>query len=127
LEHIIIKHYMCSLDGDYRDINIGKLQHLSKKMKRYAENCGKNLIYITTANPELEGLPIDSDSFAEIEYTNELTEIEKKQYTSFLMKMSMNEEYSSRYNREKLHCTLKAIRFKRIADEILFFDDLHSK
>lgn len=110
---------MCDIDDCYRDINEIKMQYMLKEMKSYAQFYGRKLIYITMKNPNLEGLPIDSDTYAEVEYTGELTEHEKKEYVMFLKNLSMDEEYSTRDDRVRLYCTLKAIRFKEINDEIL--------
>ena len=97
------------------------MERMHKKMKSYADLSGKNLIYTTMKNPSLEGLPVNSDAYAEVEYTGELTEQEKKQYVTFLRNLSMDEEYIMRDDRIKLYCALKAIRFKKINDEILTF------
>jgi hypothetical protein len=58
-------------------------------------------------------------TFANIFHVSEYIDQEKKQYVTFLKALSMNEEYSERKERADMHCTLKAIKFKKIDDEIL--------
>ena len=116
---IVIKHYMCDIDDDYREINMSEFPRVLKQMKAYARSCEKDLIYVTVKNPSTDGLPVDSDAYAEVEYTGDLCDSERKQYVSFLNRLSMNEEYTERSDRKRRHCVLKAIRFKKIDGDIL--------
>ena len=42
---VIIKHYMCDIDGDYREVEMDNLNTILGKMRAYAERCGKKLAY----------------------------------------------------------------------------------
>ena len=115
---VIIKHYMCDIDGDYREVEMDNLNTILGKMRAYAKRCDKKLVYIILSNSPY-GLLVDSDSYAEIEYTGELSAAEKSSYTDYLKALSMDEEYSARPDRVELHCTLGSIRFTKIPDEII--------
>ena len=117
MDYIIIKHYIADLDTDYREINMDKLGALLNKMKLYAKLNGKQLLYAVMSE-SCEGFPVAQDTFADIEYTGELSDEEKENYVKFLKRLSYNEEYSSRNDRMKLHCMLKLIRFRKITEEI---------
>ena len=117
MDHIIVKHYIADLDQDYRELNMDKLGTLLNEMKLYAKSCGKQLLYAVMSE-SCDGFPVVQDTFADIEYTGELSDEEKGNYVKFLKRLSYNEEYSSRNNRMKLHCMLKLIRFRKITDEI---------
>lgn len=118
MDYVIIKHYIADLDSDYREINMDRIQRLLDKMKHYAKASGKQLLYAVMSEC-LDGFPVVQDTFADIEYTGELTDEEKNTYVQFLKRLSYNEEYSERPNRIKLHCMLKLIRFRKITDEML--------
>ena len=118
MDYIIIKHYIADLDPDYREINMSKLEDLLCKMKLYAKESGKQLLYAVMSENDY-GFPVRQDTFADIEYTGEISDEEKQRYTQFLKSLSYNEEYSARNDRMKLHCMLKLIRFRKITDELL--------
>lgn len=117
MDYIIVKHYIANLDSDYREINMDKLGALLNEMKLYAKSSGKQLLYAVMSE-SCDGFPVVQDTFADIEYTGELSDEEKDNYVDFLKRLSYNEEYSSRSDRMKLHCMLKLIRFRKITDEI---------
>lgn len=118
MDFIIIKHYIADLDEDYREINMSKINSLLDKMKDYAKSTGKELLYAVMSE-NCYGFPVNQDTFADIEYTGELTDEEKKKYAQFLKGLSYNEEYNSTSNRMRLYCMLRLIRFRKITDEIL--------
>lgn len=123
MDVIMIKHYMSELDDDYHDINIDKLWQLVEKMSAYAKENGRELIYTTMTNDCQRGLPVNTDVFAEISYTGELSETEKNSYVNFLKRLSYNETYSE--NRAtKPRCMLKLVRFSKINDEILIIKNV---
>ena len=118
MDYIIVKHYIADLDEDYREINMDKIQSLLGKMKEYAKSTGKELLYAAMSEYCL-GFPVTPDTFADVEYTGELTNEEKKSYVKFLKLLSYNEEYSARSDRFRLYSMLRLIRFRKITDEIL--------
>ncbi len=117
MDFIIIKHYMCELDSDFREINIDKIKTKLNKMKKYAKESGKKLIYLTMTSV-YDGFPADSDPYAEVEYTGDLREDEKNQYVHFLKQLSLDEDYWGK-NPRPLRCILQAVRFTKISGEVL--------
>lgn len=117
MSFIVIKHYIGGIDSLYTDVNERKIRKLIKEMKAYASLHARKLIYVTLANPVEEGLPLESDTYAEVEYTEELTQSEKNEYINFLKKLSLSEGFEGR-NPAPLHCTLEAVRFIKISEEI---------
>lgn len=117
MDYIIVKHYIADLDMDYREINMDKINALLTKMKRYAKQLGKQLLYAVMSE-SCDGFPVPQDTFADIEYTGEISAEEKNNYIHFLKRLSYNEEYNAKTDRMKLHCMLKLIRFRKITDEI---------
>ena len=91
MDYIIIKHYIAHLDPDYREINMSKLEALLCKMKLYAKESGKQLLYAVMSENNY-GFPVRQDTFADIEYTGEISDEEKQRYTQFLKSLSYNEE-----------------------------------
>ena len=117
MSFIVIKHYIGGIDSLYTDVNESEIRNLIKEMKAYASLHARKLIYVTLANPLGEGLPVDSDTYAEVEYTEELTQSEKNEYINFLKKLSLSEDFEG-INPAPLHCTLEAVRFIKISEEI---------
>ena len=118
MDYIIIKHYIADLDIEYREINMDKIGIMLGKMKRYAKATGRQLLYAVMSE-SCDGFPVKQDTFADIEYTGELTDEEKNNYIQFLKRLSYNEEYSTRTGRMKLYCMLKMVRFRKTTDEIV--------
>lgn len=64
-----------------------------------------------------EGFPASSDCFAEVEYTGELQNEEKKYYLETLNELATDAEISG--GEMDIFNTLRFVRFRKITDEII--------
>ena len=117
MEYIIIKLYTNEMQGDYHDINIDNLNLILQKMQDYAEKKGKKLYFASMTTDQTIGVPVNCSPFAEIEYTESITQEEKNKYVEYLKKISMNAEINGEFLEE--FNTLKMFKFKKIEDEIV--------
>lgn len=115
--YIIIKLYLKSLDGDFHDIYIEDFEKKVEEIRAYAKKRGKTLIFLPQVNDVLDGLPVESDLFCDIEYTDPLSEEEKKTYISHVRDFMKNAEFDGKYLEE--YCCEFFVRFKRLEGEIV--------
>ena len=114
--YIIIKLYTNEIQDDFHDINIDKLNLLVQEMQDYAKGNGKKLYLVSITSDPRSGIPVDCSPFAEVEYTDNITQEEKTKYVEYLKKLSMDAEIIGEYLEE--YNTLKMVKFKKIEDEI---------
>ena len=115
--YIIIKLYLNEMQNDFHDISISNFEAIAKEMKNYALKNNKKLFFVALANDQTIGVPLSCSPFAEIEYTESITQEEKNKYIDCLKKLSMNAEINGNYLEE--FNTLAMVKFKKIEDEIV--------
>lgn len=115
--HIIIKLYTNDMQGDFHDINIATFEKTVQKMKQYATKNNKKLFFVSLANDQTIGVPVSCTPFAEIEYTESITQEEKNKYVEWLKELSMDAEINGEYLED--FSTLTMVKFKKIEDEIV--------
>lgn len=111
---IIIKLYTNSKLAEYSDLCITRFETLLKEMKEFAKKNG-SVIYFSVLTSE--GFPASSDCFAEVEYTGELQNEEKKYYLEVLNELATDAEISG--GEMGIFNTLRFVRFNQITDEII--------
>ena len=113
---IIIKLYTQAMLGEFSDVYMNEFESLVNDMKQYAKQRNSDLYFAAISREACE-FPVDSDCFAEVEYTEELQIEEKQYYITSLRKLASDgvidgDEMSSIE-------TLKFIKFRKISDEII--------
>ena len=114
--YIKINLYLKSLNGDFHDIYIENFEKKVEEIRAYAKKCGKTLIFLPQVNDVLDGLPVESDLFCDIEYTDSLSEEERERYISYVREFMKNAEFDGEYLEE--YYPEFFIRFKRGEGEI---------
>ena len=115
--YIIIRHYINEIDGDFHDLNASNFEKTVQKMKQYAAKNNKKLFFVSLANNQCIGLPLNCTPFAEVEYTESMTQEEKNKYVEWLKELSMDAEINGEYLED--FSTLTMVKFKKIDDEIV--------
>lgn len=86
---VIIKLFRNVDNSDYSEIMIDKFTDIIKDIKTYGKKLGETvLVNITNSESIINVSPEEYDCFAEITYTNSLTEDEKKFYIQSIKKLS---------------------------------------
>lgn len=118
MKYVIIKFYGNEIDGDWHDIHLenGEYEEDMVKIHSYAEQNDSRLFVALVTNNGLEGPPVNSDVFAEVEYTEELSEEEKNEYVKFLRKFSKTAEIKRRALCDYERLTM--VSFKKIDADI---------
>ena len=117
-EHVIIKLFLSGLDEDYREIHLDDYDTILNEMRGYVHGCGRVLTFSAITGDFVEAFPVTQDCFAEVEYTGDLTEGERKEYINYLKRLSMNEKMIiGKFSDE--YCLLKLVKFRKISDEII--------
>lgn len=116
MKYVIIKFYGNEVDSDFHDLNISEYEKDMIEIHNYAERNDSRLFVTCITNNSLDGPAISGDTFAEIEYTNFLSEEEKGEYINFLKKVSKTAEIKRKRLCE--YQTLKMVNFKHIDSDI---------
>ena len=116
MNYLVVKLYINDIQGDYHDIMVNKWESLMNEMIDYANANGKKMYFASLTTDQFIGLPIDCTPFAEIEYTGNINDDEKKQYIEYVRKFSMSAQIKGK-NLEEVN-TLKMVKFRKIDDEI---------
>ena len=116
MDYCIIKLYLNEKQDNFHDIQVCDNEKTIEEMKIFAFKNGKYLIFESMTNVQYIGLPIENTPYAEIEYTGEINDEEKKYYIESLKKLStdaaLEEDSLAPFS------TLEYVRFKKIDDEI---------
>ena len=118
MKYVIIKFYGNEIDADWHDIHLenGEYEEDMIEIHNYAEKNGSQLFVTLVTNDGQNGPAVCGDVFAEVEYTEELSEEEKNEYIKFLRKFSKTAEI-----KRKAFCdyeTLTMVSFKKIDADI---------
>ena len=87
----------------------------NEKIHEFAKRHNSRLFF-TIGKDGIDGPAIDCDVFAEIEYTEELSEEEKNEYVSFLREISKSANFERRYLVS--YETLSMVSFRRVEREV---------
>ena len=116
MKYVIIKFYGNEVDPDFHDLYFSEYENDMIEIHKYAERNGSQLFVTCITNNGLDGPAISGDVFAEVEYTEALTEEEKCEYVNFIRKFSKTAEIKRKQLCE--YETLKMVSFKRIDSDI---------
>ena len=116
MKYVIIKFYGNEIDGDYHDIHYDEYEKDMVEIHKYAEQNDSRLFVFCVTNNGTDGPAISGDIFAEVEYTENLSEEEKSEYIKFLTKFSKTAELKRKRLCE--YKTLKMVSFKHINADI---------
>lgn len=114
MDTVIIKLYTNNQLDEYHDLCINEFENILGEMKKYAKEHGKTLCFAAIGN---SGFPIDNDCFAEVEYTGDMQDTEKKYYLETLNELATDAEIS--VGEMDIFNTLRFVRFRKITDEII--------
>ena len=116
MKYVIIKFYGNEIDGDFHDAYYSEYEKDMVEIHDFAKQNNSMLFVSCITNNGTDGPAVSGDVFAEVEYTEELSEEEKCEYIKFLKKYSKTAEI-----KKKQLCdypTLQMVNFKRIDSDI---------
>lgn len=116
MKYVIIKFYGNEIDGDYHDIHYAEYEKDMDEIHKYAKRNNSRLFVACITNNGIDGPAISGDVFAEVEYTESLSEEEKCEYVQFLRKLSRTAKVKRKYLCD--YETLKMVNFKQIDSDI---------
>ena len=116
MKYVIIKFYGNEIDGDFHDLYYSEYEKDMVEIHKYAAQNNSRLFVACVTNNGIDGPAVSGDVFAEVEYTEELSEEEKCKYINFLKKLSKTAEIKRKQLYE--YETLKMVSFKHIDADI---------
>ena len=116
MNYIIIKLYLNELGGDWHDVNYSDYEKKTVAIHNFAKRHNSRLFISCITNNGIDGPAICGDVFAEVEYTEQLSEEEKKAYIEFLKWMSKDAEFKRGYLVPR--DTLSMVSFRRVEREV---------
>ena len=120
MNYVTMKLYINEIDGDWHDINEEEYEKSTAQIHEFAKQHNSRLFFTVVSNDGLIGPGIDCDVFAQIEYTEELSEEEKNEYVAFLKEISKSAEVRGKYLTP--YETLTMVSFRRVVSEVMILD-----